>query len=289
MNRRGFTLIELIVALVLMGIISGAIYQLLVTNQRVYRNQTQRADLNANLRTVVSLLPTELWELNAGDAIASDILVMSADSIAYKAARSMYTLCSPPTVSTPTSGTVVLGNRWYGVRPFDGKRDGVMLFAEGDRATRLDNVWVHAEPSGTASAATCADGSAGITFSLKNIAPAGWLAAVDSGAPLRVYEVMKVKTYTDAYGDYWVGTQRLSLPLGWAGLEPVLGPIAASGLQFEYFDNTGLVTADPTQVARIRITVIGRTHQAVSTAGGQNEHVVDTLVTQVALRNNIRQ
>ena len=34
LRRRGFTLIELMVALVLLGIVAGGIYKVLVTNQR---------------------------------------------------------------------------------------------------------------------------------------------------------------------------------------------------------------------------------------------------------------
>ena len=37
MNRRGFTLIELLVSMVLLGVVALAIYQLLTTNQRLYR------------------------------------------------------------------------------------------------------------------------------------------------------------------------------------------------------------------------------------------------------------
>jgi len=42
LGRRGYTLVELIIALVLLGIVSGAIYQVLVNNQRVYQAQTRR-------------------------------------------------------------------------------------------------------------------------------------------------------------------------------------------------------------------------------------------------------
>lgn len=287
MNRRGFTLVELLVALVLLGIVSGAIYQLLVTNQRLYQEQTQRVDLNSNLRAAVTILPTEFRELSAGDPLGSDIVEMGADSIVYRAQRALYTVCLPPVVSTATTGSITIRTgRWYGIRPFDGKRDGLMLFAEGDPSMRGDNVWLHAEPSGSITVGTACPPTMeeSWTFNIKNVSPAGALAGVEVGAPLRAYEIVKMKSYQDSYGDYWVGMQRLSLPTGWGSLEPMLGPIAERGIQFAYFDTTGTVTADRTQVARIEITVIGKT-RAPSAGRG---HIMDTLVTHVALRNNPR-
>ena len=43
-------MIELLVALVLLGIVSTAIYRVLVNNQRLYMAQTQRIDLSQNIR-----------------------------------------------------------------------------------------------------------------------------------------------------------------------------------------------------------------------------------------------
>src|SRR5438093_9125055 len=45
LGRRGFTMIELLIALVILGIVSAALYKVLVTNQRTYLAQTQRIDL----------------------------------------------------------------------------------------------------------------------------------------------------------------------------------------------------------------------------------------------------
>ena len=41
LNRRGLTLVELLVALVLLSIVSAALYRVLVSNQRIYDAQMQ--------------------------------------------------------------------------------------------------------------------------------------------------------------------------------------------------------------------------------------------------------
>src|SRR5437879_11783749 len=71
--RRGFTMIELLIALVILGIVSAALYKVLVTNQRTYLAPTQRIDLQQNIRAAVTILPAELREINGvGAAGAND-------------------------------------------------------------------------------------------------------------------------------------------------------------------------------------------------------------------------
>lgn len=289
MNKRGFTLVELLVALVLLGIVSGAIYQLLATNQRLYQEQNQRVDLNSNLRAAVAILPTEFRDLNAGDGVESDIYSMAAGEIAYKAQRALYIVCAVSNIDIPNNkGTIMFRtDQWFGIRPIDPSRDGLMLFAEGDPDTREDNMWIHAVPGagGLSLPLACPDLGPSASLDVKSIRPAGALVNVSAGAPLRAYEVMKVLAYADTYGDYWVGRQQCVYGTSNCGsTQPVLGPIAPNGLQFTYYDAGGIETADPTQVARIAIMVIGKTRAPTGSRG----YILDTLVTHVALRNNPR-
>ncbi|HEY2825704.1 MAG TPA: prepilin-type N-terminal cleavage/methylation domain-containing protein, partial [Gemmatimonadales bacterium] len=96
-SRRGFTLVELLIGMVLLGIVSTAIYKLLVNNQRLYRLETQRTDLNSAIRGVAMVLPAELRELDASDG---DIINMTSTSITYKAYRGSGFLCLDATTGT---------------------------------------------------------------------------------------------------------------------------------------------------------------------------------------------
>src|SRR2546426_177599 len=78
LTRRGFTLSELMVSLLLLGIVAAAIYAALATNQRIYFVTGQRIDLQQNLRAAASILPAELRELDAAD---SDLVAMSDTSL----------------------------------------------------------------------------------------------------------------------------------------------------------------------------------------------------------------
>ncbi len=91
--RRGFTLIELMIALVLLGMVSAAVYKVLVNNQRVYLAQTQTIDLQQNIRAAAAILPAEFRELDASDG---DIAAMGATSLQIRAMRQLSFICNTP-------------------------------------------------------------------------------------------------------------------------------------------------------------------------------------------------
>src|SRR5204862_6148668 len=101
MSRRGFTMVELLLALVLLGLVSAALYRVLVNNQRLYLAQTQRIDLSQNIRAASNILPAEFRELDATDG---DIIAMSATSISIRAMRWLSFVCIPPVLGGGNAG-----------------------------------------------------------------------------------------------------------------------------------------------------------------------------------------
>ena len=113
--RRGYTLIELLIALVLLGMVSGAIYKVLVNNQRLYLAQTQQIDLQQNMRAAAAILPAEFRELDAADG---DIRAMSATSIRIRAMRLLGWAClTPPLGSSIGKATPPHGPTTSGCQP----------------------------------------------------------------------------------------------------------------------------------------------------------------------------
>src|SRR3989442_15278040 len=93
LSRRGFTLIELMIALLLLGIVATGIYRVLVGNQQTDLAQTQRIDLQQNIRAVLTILPADFREIAAADG---DILKMACTSLTIRARRSLAFICIPP-------------------------------------------------------------------------------------------------------------------------------------------------------------------------------------------------
>jgi len=300
MSRRGFTMVELLIALVLLGLVSAALYRVLVNNQRLYMAQTQRIDLSQNIRAATNILPAEFRELDAFDG---DILAMSATSIQIRAMRWLSFVCVQP--GLPGAFTMTIRGGVPGQPMYFGARspnatDGLLIYLDGDPTTRTDDYWVNAPIAamGGAGGATCPAAGAvtaaqqpatSITF---NGAAAGAFIAgtnvanaIPIGAPVRGYETVTYQIYQPAGDTLWyIGFQ----PAG-GTMQPLIGPIIANGLSFSYFNATGAVTATRTQVARIDITVRARTTSAVR-RGGQAAAavIVDSISTSVALRNNRR-
>jgi prepilin-type N-terminal cleavage/methylation domain-containing protein len=294
LTRRGFTLVELLVAMVLLGIVSTAVYRVLVNNQRVYLAQTQRIDLQQNIRAAATILPAEFRELDATDG---DIIAMSATRLDIRAQRWVGFACIPPVLGGALTNVplVITGGGpgqplFYGARGINTATDRVFVYYDGNPTTRLDDTWVQGTFALAATpAAVCPGGGGpGRTINVNFGALGGrpnFNGAIPAGAPVRGFELVTYQLYRPAGDTSWyIGLQ----PAGGA-MQPVIGPVLPNGLTFTYFNEAGVVTAVPAQVARIDITVQARTSQQVRTSGsGLQRTLVDTLVTSVALRNNLR-
>src|SRR5882762_1237013 len=101
LTRRGFTLVELMIAIVLLGIVSTALYKVMLNNQRTFAAQTQRIELQQNIRAAATILPAEFRELDAADG---DITAMSATSITIRAMRQLAIVCTAPVL--PAGGNL---------------------------------------------------------------------------------------------------------------------------------------------------------------------------------------
>jgi prepilin-type N-terminal cleavage/methylation domain-containing protein len=280
---RGFTLIELLVSLVIMGIVTGSIYTLLNTSQRVSRAQSERAELQSNIRTGAIIVPAELRELNgvvAGGAGQNDLIAMNADNITYRGMRGIGFACQAPTASEIR----LLRSTWSGYRD-PAATDSVYVFIENNPDVSTDDSWVQARISAVNTGNVCG-ANAGITLTINPSVPG--LAAAGVNAPVRTWERMELKLYVSG-GESWLGARSVSAG---EAVQPMLGPLTAGGDGFglEYLNATGGTATTVDQVKSIRVTLKGLTDQAIvaGTSSSGLQHVRDSLVTQVSLRNALR-
>jgi hypothetical protein len=250
------TLIELLVALVLTLIVLGTVYRLFLGHQRVYRRHVERVQLQANLRAALAMVPPELVELNTADTLDSDLITLGDTLVSYKAMR----------------------------RQLDGARDSLFLYAEPDSAARATDFWAHANVVGVTSGTDCPSGQPSYSVILDGIRPSGALGLVRVGAPARGYELVQLTSYRDSYGDWWFGMRQFNKGSGWGRIQPILGPVVRGGLRFAYLNGAGARTAEPSDVASIAMTVVGRSSRPVRAVTGEIEYLRDTLLTSVALR-----
>lgn len=284
-RRSGFTLIELMIALLLMTLVGAVIFKLLNSTQRVSTAQAERMMLQSSIRTGALVVPAELRELSTSTGGQTDLLQIAADSLTYRAARGVGFTCAVTSTQIKILNTTALP--FNGLRAIAPGRDSLLLYVERDPATAADDAWVRL-PITSVTAATCGT-QAAIAVNTPNFInnlPDSQLVSVVVGGPVRTEEVMRLKSYASG-GQQWVGAVSLS---GGDAVQPLLGPITPAGFLLEYLTGDGTATTVPAAVRVIRIRVIGLTERAVAQGGttGANVILQDTLVTRVLLRNSPR-
>lgn len=298
-RRRGFTLIEMMVALVLLGMVATVLYQTLVSTQRISDALRLKARMQSGLRAGGLSVPAELEQLTIDSSAAldsvTDISAITDTSITYRAMRGFYTLCQ--TTASATTLTVVRETP----SPFAAEyrapasTDSAFVFWEGDTLTTADDAWVPvgisaaatttctypSTPTTTKSAYTLALTNSGIpsTFALAKLYP---------GAPIRTFENVQLLLYSSA-GSEWLG-----MSVGGAAAEPVLGPLAPTsgsvyGFTLTYYDSTGTaLTAVAASIPKIRsigVMLRGVTSEAIASAGRTRALAYDSLMALITLAN----
>lgn len=282
MGKRGLTLIELIVGLLLSAVLSTAIIGLLVQGQRSYRQQIERVQVQANLRTGIAIIAQEMRELGNGDSSGSDLLEMMPSSVTYRAMRSTHFLCNTP---VPGSEEVVVWTGLsYGLRQLESGRDSLLVFAENNPALESDNAWRTAAVVSVRRGLYCPGPAEGIRIGVAGVV----LAGVDNGAPVRAFQVTRMLLYADRAGQHWIGLREWRQNSGWSITQPVVGPISANGLNLSYLDSQGHTMTLPERVAMVWMTLTGVSERRWIALAGSRGLVQDSLHTLVTLRNRRR-
>jgi prepilin-type N-terminal cleavage/methylation domain-containing protein len=292
LTRRGFTLVELMIAIVLLGIVSAALYKVLLNNQRTFAAQTQRIDLQQNIRAAATILPAEFRELDAADG---DIRAMSATSITIRAMRQMAIICTAPVL--PSGATMTFTVRQA---PFFGNRqtfiagDSILIFYDGNPGTRADDRWVLGAVTVAPTNLNCPDptppgpqpGFLVTAAPTWPAAPFNVAGAITAGAPVRGFSTVMYSLWQSPSDNQYYLAQTTS-----GSTQPLIGPLTgANGLSFVYYDSTGTTqTAALALVRMIEIRVRGRTAQVIRQANDPAlAYKTDSVIARVALRNNIR-
>jgi len=274
-STRGFTLVEMLIGLVLLALVSTTIYRTLNTNTRLSRAQTEQVSLQSAVRIGSLVVGNELKEMGINSTGGTDIVAMSANGITYRAMRATGLACQVTATEVRIRQTP-----FFSTRSIAAGQDSLLLYVEHDPNVATDDTWLPLRITGV-SASTCGAAPAtALATSINTVAtPLTWIV-VD--APIRTFEVMELGILNSG-GQNWLGVRSVS-----AGqtLQPALGPITATGLQFDYYDAAGAVTANRTAVRSIQITVRGQTDRTVRAAGQSPLAVaLDSLSTRITLRN----
>jgi prepilin-type N-terminal cleavage/methylation domain-containing protein len=300
-NRRGFTLVELSVAMMLGLTVGGIVHRMLLHGQRLARAQAERMALQENVRVAALVLAGELGGIGADEitpeasaalgypaGVRSDLLLIESGAITYLAGRGAGRVCGvapglPPEI-------MIAESSWESLRA-PRATDSLLVFVESDPTTGSDDAWIHLGIV-SVGAGSCPGGEVGIAVGVATAAPLdpAALARVTPGSPARLAEVMQMRYYRSG-GKSWFGMRSVSTG---EAITPVAGPLADStagvrGLTLVYRDAADALTSNPAAVRAVEIALIGVTDQPVHGRDSRRP-LVDSfaLATRVALRNALR-
>ncbi len=280
MTRRGFTLVEMLIALVILSVVAAGLTRVLQTQQRLAVTQVEQASMQGNVRNGIQILSSELRELATSPGGASDITTFTSNTLRYRAMRSLALACA----ITRTQVKIRV-SPLFGPRGIVAGQDSMLLFAEGDPGLSADDKWVAAPITSVTAGATCGSAPAiQLATTLDTmVAP---LSAYRTDAPLRTFEVMELGPVIQG-AESWLGARSAS---GGQALTPVVGPLAANGLRFSYLDSLGNVTGTLNRIRAIQVTLTGRSDRNVRRQGtpGTVQRLSDSMVVMVSLRNTPR-
>ena len=262
-DQGGFTLLELMIAAVLGAVVVGAAYQIMLTSQRAMTVQTAELRGQQNVRAGIDLLTGELRELSGPEG---DLLSMASDQVTIRAMRAFGLVCGVNVLGSPVIVKKI--GRFF----TDG--DSVVVLADNDPNLASDDTILSGAITGIDTTLTCTGADTAQAIVVPALITALANDTVRIGAPVRAFTV-----YT--YGLYTVnGEPYLARQVG-ATISPLVGPLSTNGVSFAYLDSFGNVTATPSAVARIEVTL--RSQSQVLDQQGHS--IADSLTSVIHLRN----
>ncbi len=300
-RRRGLTLPELLVAMLLLTIVGGGLTRVLLKQQQFYKDASKTAGAKRELRLGASVLPAEFRSISSS---GGDILTMSESEVLLRAyigsavicARTIDDIWVPPTNLARHTLTT------YVTRPLVG--DTVFLFDEYLERGSQDDRWVQRVITGIdANASDCA----GLPYMDPVLDPPSTKKrtryhldapipdSVTTGAVVRFTRPVRYSIYQVPSGAWYLGIQEFASGV-WKEPSPLAGPYrpfatgdnSASGLQFRYYDSLGVRIMDMVNKKKdvARIDVFLRTNAGQSAITERNGSALqDSVLMRVAIRN----
>jgi prepilin-type N-terminal cleavage/methylation domain-containing protein len=301
--RRGFTLTELMITVVLFALVMAALMNVIVRQQKFYRGANEVIDTRTQIRQAMSVLPLDL---RAVSSIGADIKSISDTAVTVLATFGTGVTCSvgvtdfqlPPLALTQHTLT-----SWSST-PQAG--DSVFIYDEGGLRGSEDDTWQRAQVASVDSTtAGCApfllaDGSQNGLYRYTVHLRSSLNPSVIPGAVVRFARPVRYHFYQASDAKWYLGYSSFTEAAGgWVGPQPLAGPYrpfdatgATTGLHFRFYAANGttqITTNDSISraaIARVDLQLQGigsATNSAVMLAA--NASFRDSLLVRVAIRN----
>jgi len=272
-SRRGFTVIELLVSMVMGLLVLTSVVQMLIVQGRSYRKQREIVDIRETAREASALLA---WDLRQSAIGGSPLAAIGANSITIRSPRGMGTICA----KHPTLARYGLWKS--GGNIFASADDSALVYQVGRDNWQALKITAVGTPAAMGVASCAWPGARPpdvvVEFAVATKADTTYLKV---GAPFRNFRRVQYAEF-QLNNRWWLG-RKIGVA---ASYEQLTGPLvapASNGLAFAYYDTLGAVTVNPAAVGTVAFTL--RTESYKSTyVGNTFAYQRDSLTTKVVLR-----
>jgi prepilin-type N-terminal cleavage/methylation domain-containing protein len=284
----GFSLLELVVVLAILGLVGGAIGSLLIRQQRFYRGASELLYAREGVRDAIEVLATDI----RGSAVSDTVRLLADSAIEMFAGLGGSVVCERTTdteVGLPRA--LSSGNTLTSLLVDPDTGDLAMFYR--DSVVSGTN-WERYRISGFAGRTTTAT-CPGSHLEVSSPLPAD----VGPGTPIRFIRRGRYSLYRAADGDWYLGYRRCNAlgPSSCGSIQPLSGPYRGhstnqgeTGLLFEYFDSSGArlsAASSPLELARVDVTARTESGQRIQVEQ-RSMTPGDSATVSIAIRNRKR-
>ncbi len=270
--RRGVTIGEMLVYVIIAGVVMMAIYSVMMRQGRGYTRHLASMDADESARDAGAMLA---WDLRHAAMAGDQIATFATDSIVLLSVQGVGVVCAKH-ASQPR----------YAIWKTGGSME----------ATSADSAMVYRVATSVWQAAKVTEVNTGAFYGMNSCAWSGSrapdlvmvlgvttsddTAGIAVGSPVRAFRRVTYKAFTEG-GRTWLGRR-----VGVTGsFEKLTGPLKSSGgLEFNYFDINGAATTSPTDVRLVKFKVRTQSYKEYRDAVGSSMYRYDSVSTSIALR-----
>ena len=271
LSRRGFGLIELLVATLLSAVLAMLVGKLLLTSAAGLRDRTERMGLEHSLRVSVGAVRAMLEPVGSDSGSGADLSPAGPSSLIARVIRNQGVVCG----AAEDRLMVRAGSWWWrGLRAPVQLRDSLIVASVAG-----PEQWIVAPLVGNPTNGVCADGAPALVLPTELPPPS--LAAVGTGSPLQVFEPVELRVYPSSAAT-WVG---LRLAATGEAIQPLAGPFSSNGPGLTYRDRQGNVAASGPDIVMVTLGLDGLTERAGGLGLSRLDHVgSDSVRLAIAFR-----
>jgi prepilin-type N-terminal cleavage/methylation domain-containing protein len=272
-RRRGFSLIELMVAMVIGMIVLTGVVQMLIVQGRGYRKQREMIDVRETARDASTLIS---WDLRQSAAGNSALETLTSSSVVLRSPRGVGTVCAKhPTL--PRYALWKTGGKIAATAD-----DSALVYQIGRGSWNAVKISAVGTPAAMGITACAWPGARAPDIVVElAVSSRADTAYIKVGAPFRSFRKVQYAEF-QLNNRWWLGRKVGTA----ASYEQLTGPLlapAANGLTFAYYDTLGAVTTNPSAVGTVSFTLRTESYKT-ATVGQTTGYQHDSVTTKVALR-----